>query len=116
MEHIFLVFYSMQKVLALFVLFLAISGSISTTHALTQSQEAISDNSIFSELGIELKEPIAKTYFVGDGILIRGRVTDSKQYALIFLKNTKTGESISRLADTNSTGEFALPLTLPSLV
>ena len=69
--------------------------------------------STFRELGIELRENIADTYYVWDSILIRGRVTDGRLYALIYLKNTTTGESISELAETNTTGEFQMPISLP---
>ena len=69
--------------------------------------------STFRELGIELRENIADTYYVWDAILIRGRVTDGRQYALIYIKNTRTDESISELAETTTTGEFQLPISLP---
>ncbi len=69
--------------------------------------------STFRELGIELKENIADTYYVWDAILIRGRVIDGRQYALIYLKNITTGESISELAETITTGEFQMPISLP---
>lgn len=78
-----------------------------------QAQTISSTTSIFRELGIELSDPVADTYYVGDAILIRGRVTDGRQHALIYLKNIKTGESISELAETSATGEFSYPLSFP---
>jgi hypothetical protein len=73
-----------------------------------------STTSVFRELGIELIDPIADTYYAGDAILIRGRVTDKRPYALIYIKNISTGESISELAETSKSGEFSLPLSLSS--
>jgi uncharacterized protein YkwD len=69
---------------------------------------------VFRELGIDLIDPIADTYYAWDGILIHGRVTDGRRYALIYLKNISTGESISELAETSSLGEFSYPLSLPA--
>ncbi len=50
-----------------------------------------------------------------DGILIRGRVTNKKEYAMVFLQNAKTGEEFSLLAHTNVSGYFEIPLSLPKL-
>ena len=58
--------------------------------------------SVFRDLGIELLDPVAQTYYVGDAILIHGRVTDNREYALVYLKHITTGESISELVDTDS--------------
>ncbi|MBC7498081.1 hypothetical protein H7170_00395 [Candidatus Gracilibacteria bacterium] len=91
------------------LLLISIGSGANISHAQTLS----STTSIFRDLGIELLDPIADRYYVGDAILIRGRVTDSRAYALIYLKNITTGESISELADTSTTGEFSYPLPLP---
>ena len=74
-----------------------------------------STTSVFQSLGIVLTDPIADTYYTWDAILIRGRVTDGQQDALIYLKNISTGESISELAETTTTGEFSYPLSFPRL-
>lgn len=73
--------------------FIYANSSTSTTVLSSQS---------FQKLGIEIEESIAGTYFAGDGILIRGRVTNKKEYAMVFLQNAQTGEEFSELARTDS--------------
>jgi hypothetical protein len=89
--------------------------SVTPTMSTLQAQTISSTTSIFRDLGIELSDPITDTYYVGDSILIHGRVTDGRQHALIYLKNIATGESISELAETTTTGEFSYPLPFPRL-
>lgn len=81
-------------------------ASIPTTVLSTES---------FQKLGIELRENLANNYYTGDGILIRGRVTNKKEYAMVFLQNAKTGEELSELARTDSSGYFEIPFSLPKV-
>ncbi len=95
------------------ILVLIVSISFFSVSDVSQAGSPSSTTSIFRDLGINLIDPIADTYYAWDAILIHGRVTDQRQYALIYLKNIATGESISELADTTTTGEFSYPLALP---
>ena len=74
-----------------------------------------SSRSAFEKLGVILNEDAANTYFVGDSILIRGRVTDKKEYALVYIENVETGEDISGLARTDASGNFQIPISLPNI-
>jgi uncharacterized protein YkwD len=102
-------FLMLRILLLIWLLLISIGSGANISHAQTVS----STTSIFRDLDIELLDPIADMYYVWDAILIHGRVTDSRAYALIYLKNITTGESISELADTSTTGEFSYPLPLP---
>ncbi|MBX9808901.1 carboxypeptidase-like regulatory domain-containing protein, partial [Candidatus Gracilibacteria bacterium] len=75
-----------------------------------------SSRNAFEKLGVILTEDSANAYFVGDTILIRGRVTDKKEYALVYIENVQSGEDVSELAHTDSNGNFQIPVTLPNVV
>ena len=98
--------------LRIFIFIFLVSSSF-CSWGVSQVQAISTPMSVFRELGVELSDPIADTYYAWDAILIRGRVTDGKQYALIYIKNIATGESISELAETTTTGEFSYPLSFP---
>ncbi len=70
---------------------------------------------VFSSLGIELKQDIVSTYFVGDGILIEWRVTNKKEYAFLYLQNMKSKEEKSVLVRTDASGNFQIPVSLPTI-
>lgn len=75
-----------------------------------------SSRNAFEKLGVILTEDAANTYFAGDTILIRGRVTDKKEYALVYIENIQSGEDISELARTDANGNFQIPISLPNVV
>ena len=100
---------SMLRILVL--IFLVLVSFVPSSEVVAIS----STTSVFQSLGIDLIDPIADTYYIWDAILIRGRVTDGRQNVLIYLKNISTGESISELAETSTTGEFSYPLSFPRL-
>lgn len=104
-------FTTILPMLRIIVLIFLVSVSFLSSSYISQAQAISSTTSVFRELGIELIEPIADAYYVWDTILIHGRVTDGRQYALIYLKNIVTGESRSELAETTTTGEFSYPLS-----
>lgn len=106
-----------NKILLIFIFIFPLSCLFSDYASAEPSiQTDILSNNIFIKLGIELKENIANIYYTGDNILIRGRVTDKKQYVIFYLKNIDTWEEISDLYPTNSNGSFQIPVTFPNVV
>lgn len=45
--------------------------------------------------------------------MVRGRVLDKNQYVLFFLKNIDTNEEIMESAQTDVSGNFQIPVSLP---
>ena len=113
-QYYILMFYPHPMFRTLLILLL-VSVSFCTSSWVSATSHISSSTSVFRELGIDLIDPIADTYYVWDAILIRGRVTDGRQDALIYLKSISTGESISELAETSTIGEFSYPLSFPHL-
>lgn len=68
----------------------------------------------FSDLGIRLTKSISNTYFTEDSVLIQGKVTLKKEYALIYLEEKSTGKKVvTELAKTDKNGNFSYLLRFP---
>lgn len=104
-----------DKILLFFIFIFSISCLfLDSVFAEPGIQTGVVSNNIFVKLGIELKENIANTYYTGDNILIRGRVTDNKKHVIFYLRNINTWEEISDLYSTNTNGSFQIPVAFPN--
>ncbi len=70
---------------------------------------------VFQSLWVELKEKIATTYYAWDGLLIQGRVTNSREYAFLYLQNINTKKETTQLVRTDIYGNFRIPINLPKI-
>jgi hypothetical protein len=106
----------MKQIIYTFIVVLLSSFLYPTSDLFALDNTTNSSRNAFEKLGVILTDDSANTYFAGDTILIRGRVTDKKEYALIYIENVQSGEEISKLAHTDTNGNFQIPVSLPNVV
>lgn len=70
---------------------------------------------IFSSLGVSLLTPLSNTYFAGDQVFLEGRVTDNKRLVLLYLEDSTTKETITKLITTDDTGYFRAVIPFPKV-
>lgn len=102
----------MKKFLFLVFFLFSIFYTFFTENIITSVSAQIV-SSAFRDLNIELNKNIATEYFVGDGMLIEGKVLDKNKYALFFLKNIETEEKIMEVINVDVNGNFHIPISLP---
>lgn len=73
------------------------------------------DTHVFSSLGVQFTTSLSNTYFAGDSILIEGKVTDKKEYVMIYLESESTKKEYSTLIRVEKNGRFTFPFTLPKI-
>jgi uncharacterized protein YkwD len=72
------------------------------------------DRNTFANLGIRLTSDLSNTYFTDESILIQGKVTIKKEYALIYLEEKSTKKKVvTELAKTDKNGNFSFLLQFP---
>lgn len=78
-------------------------------------QKKTFSNDVFLPFSVELSAPLSNTYFIGDTILIEGRVGDKKEYVMIYLESEKDKKEYSSLVKVDSTGKFKFSFTFPKV-